>query len=82
MNDPEDIIKNLAYTELLIACQKPGCQNLFQRTIEEPSADPVDEWAKRMANFAREAGWIVDASGRVLCTMHSRLWRDTTYNDE
>ena len=82
MNDPQDIIEDLAFAELLITCQMPGCQSLLQQSAEEPATDPVDEWATRMARFACDDGWAVDESGRVLCTMHNRLWRNTTYNDE
>lgn len=82
MNHPQDIIEDLAFTELLTTCQMPGCQSLLLQSAEEPATDPVDEWSERMAKLARDADWAVDASGRVLCTMHNRLWRNTTYNDE
>ena len=54
-----DPIEALAFAELIISCQSAGCLNLFERTIVEPATDPVDQWAKNMAELAREAGWSI-----------------------
>ena len=68
-----DPIADVAYTELLIACQVDGCPNVFQKSLEEPATDPVELWATAMAKLAREAGWSTDATGRVLCPTHRHL---------
>jgi hypothetical protein len=71
MSKTEDAIQSLAYAELLIACQIDGCGNVFQPTLTEPATDPVERWAERMANRARQVGWSVNGAGRVLCPIHS-----------
>jgi hypothetical protein len=68
-----DPIFDLAYTELLISCQADGCLIFFPETIKEPASDPVDIWAIRMAQYARESGWSSEASGKVLCPEHTDL---------
>lgn len=70
MSKPEEAMETLAYSELLISCQVEGCGSVFQPTLDEPATDPVEEWAKGMANRAREAGWSESADGRVLCPKH------------
>jgi hypothetical protein len=68
-----DPIVDYAYTELLISCQADGCLMFFPETIKEPASDPVDMWAKTMAQFARASGWSSNASGKVLCPEHADL---------
>jgi hypothetical protein len=68
-----DPIVDYAYTELLISCQTDGCLMFFPETIKEPADDPVDVWAIRMAQLARESGWSSEASGKVLCPEHTDL---------
>jgi hypothetical protein len=69
MSDP---IAELAFAELLICCQVDGCPNVFEATLKERASDPVDDWADRMAKLAREAGWLAEESGRVVCPTHAR----------
>ena len=70
MNQPEDAMETLAYSELLISCQVDGCSSVFQPTLDEPATDPVEEWACDMTNRARKAGWSISADGQVLCPTH------------
>ena len=70
MNNPLQAMETLAYSELLITCQMDGCNHVFQPTLNEPATDPVDDWAKRMTELARKAGWSVSVDGRVLCPIH------------
>lgn len=70
MNEPDQVIETLAYSELLITCQADGCSHVFQPTLDEPATDPVEVWAKRMTGLARKAGWAVGIDGRVLCPIH------------
>jgi len=67
-----DPIEVLAYTELPVSCQQQGCVNLFDKSLEDPATDPVDLWSSTMATLARNAGWKVDSSNRVLCPEHAR----------
>lgn len=73
MSNAIDPIEELAYGELLISCQVEGCQNLFQNCLDEPATDPVEVWAKKMAQSARDIGWSSDFKGKVLCPLHSNL---------
>ena len=75
MSDSSDPLVNIAFTELLIACQVDGCPNVFKKSLEEPATDPVEEWSEAMARSARSEGWAVDSEGRVLCPVHARMDR-------
>lgn len=70
MSTSQDPIAELAYTELAIACQKPGCGSIFELSLEVPATDPVETWAVEMARRAREAGWGAGSYGTVQCPVH------------
>lgn len=71
MSELPDPIETLAFTELLISCQAESCPNVFQKSLEEPATDPVEMWSRKMARLAREAGWVSDSTGLVLCPTHA-----------
>jgi len=73
MNSIEEAIREVTYVEILVTCKAAGCLKLFEPSLKEPAADPVDKWAEDMARRAFNAGWSADTSGRVLCPEH----RDT-----
>lgn len=54
--EKNNVIENQAFTELLVSCQLPGCSVLFAQCLEHPAADPVEDWARRMAALAVDAG--------------------------
>jgi hypothetical protein len=70
---PDDAIAAQAYAELLIACQVDGCTHVCQTSLDEPATDPVDRWARGLAERARREGWTAAADGRVLCPHHAPL---------
>ena len=68
---PHDAIWTLAYNELLISCQHPGCSQHFEPSILEVAADPVEVWATAMADRARTTGWTVNIDNLVECADHA-----------
>ena len=73
MTEPvsDDPLEVLAHCECLLACQASGCRALYEPTLTDPAADPVEAWAHRMATSARRDGWAANSSGLVLCPLHS-----------
>lgn len=70
MTFPDDAIEALADAELLIACQMAGCWHVFQKGLEDPALDPVEDWATKMAELARDSGWSVGNHGQISCPGH------------
>ena len=68
---PQDAIWTLAYNELLISCQRPGCSQLFEPSFREVATDPVEVWATAMADRARRNGWTVSTDDIVECADHA-----------
>lgn len=64
-------LEEMAFIDLIIACEPEACGNIFQPTIDDPASDPVEEWAKIMAKRAEDAGWTVESPSRALCPEHS-----------
>jgi hypothetical protein len=77
MKIASDLIFNMGCTELLIACQVAGCNNLLPESIENPTTDPVETWAQVMAKLAYQAGWS-SSSGFVLCPEHTHVTKPVT----
>ena len=67
-----DAIREMAYIELMIHCEEPGCVEVFETFGTNDPSDPIDEWTESFAIAAREAGWATDAKGRVLCPRRVR----------
>jgi len=53
------------YTEVLLTCDKEGCQSIFEST--EPARDPMEPWSERAANEAEQQGWSVSRERFVAC---------------
>jgi hypothetical protein len=70
---PTDPIEDLAFTVILVGCETPGCQNIFEPSLIEPFTDPIELWAADIAVRAREAGWSTGVDGGVLCPAHGEL---------
>jgi hypothetical protein len=70
MSSIEQAIQDVAYGEIFLVCKVADCLKLFEPSLNEPATDPVDKWAEDIARRAFNAGWSVDASGRVLCPEH------------
>lgn len=71
MSTPRDPIAEIAYTELIIACEMTGCSSVFGPSLSDPATDPVEAWAGDMADRARQAGWTVGFDGKLKCPSHS-----------
>jgi len=68
-----DPIEDLAFTVILVSCQAPACQNIFEPSLIEPFTDPIELWAVDIAVRARQAGWSAGADGAVHCPAHGEL---------
>ena len=68
-----DPIEDLAFTVILVSCQTPGCQAIFEPSLNEPFTDPIESWASDIAVRARQAGWSAGGDGTVHCPTHGDL---------
>ena len=68
-----DRLEETAYNELIVMCQRDGCGDLFQPSLDIPATDPVEDWARAIAEGARSAGWSTDDDGRPLCPRHTGM---------
>ena len=75
MNEPTDAIEDMAYTVIFISCQVAGCHEMYEPCISEPMTEPIEIWAKDIAQRAKEAGWASHKDGRVLCPLHFHINR-------
>jgi hypothetical protein len=65
-----DRLNEIAYTELVIVCERDGCNDVFAPCLDDPATEPVEVWANMMGKRARTAGWTTSAEGRVVCPRH------------
>lgn len=77
MSELDDPIVNQAYCELVISCQYDGCNEDYRYSLEQTATDPVEEWAKSIADKARSDGWTSSKKRLVLCPYHSKLTKTT-----
>lgn len=60
-----NLLEEMLFCETLLNCETTGCREMFEP--DEPPHEPMEDWSKRAAAQAGNAGWSIGHTGLVKC---------------
>ncbi|MEO7496337.1 MAG: hypothetical protein ABIT83_06815 [Massilia sp.] len=61
-----NLLEEMLFCEFMLTCETHDCRAFFEN--EEVATEPMEEWAARAAEAARQAGWTIGHTGLVKCS--------------